>query len=119
MTQPFSLDVIEEEFSEDYKAWAIQAQNGEFLVIPDDRYPGRHPIRFFTSEADAKRVINAVLTAKPELKKANLKPIELPLRDSLRRIAQDPNPERADSFVVHSPNEVYEFVASLKRKWVQ
>ncbi len=119
MIQPLSLDVIEGEISEDYKAWAIQARSGDFLVIPDDRFPGRHPIRFFMSEADAKRVIEAVLTAKPELKRANLTPIELPLRDSLRRIALDPNPEHADSFVVHSPNEVFEFVTSLKRNLIQ
>lgn len=119
MIKPLELDVIEGEFSEDYKAWAIQAGNGEYLVIPDNRYPGRFPIRFFMSEADAKRVLDAVLDAKPELRKAKLIPIHLPLLDSLRRIARDKNPNHADSFVVHSPNEVYEFVTSLKGGSIQ
>ena len=63
--------------------------------------------------------LEAVLEAKPELGGANLKLIEVPLRDSLRRIALDDDPDHADSFVVHSPNEVYEFVASLKRRSIQ
>lgn len=106
--------MIEGEFSEDYMAWAIRAKSGDYLVIPDDRFPSRHPIRFFMSEGDARRVIEAVLDAKPELRKAELMPVNLPLRDSLRRIASDKDTNHADSFVVHSPNEVYEFVMSLK-----
>lgn len=119
MIKPLELDVIESEFSEDYKAWAIQAGSGEYLVIPDNRFPGRQPIRFFMSEADAQRVLDAVLGVKPELRNAKLEPVDLPLLDSLRRIASDKNPNHADSFVVHSPNEVYEFVASLGRGTVQ
>ena len=53
MIQPLSLDVIEGEFSEEYKAWVIQGKNVKFLVIPDDRFPGRKPIRFFMSQSDA------------------------------------------------------------------
>jgi hypothetical protein len=72
MIKPLSLDVIEGEFSEDYKkAWVLQAKSGDFLVIPDNRFPGRHPIRFFMSEADAQRVLDAVLDVKPEMHKAN------------------------------------------------
>ncbi len=119
MIKPLDLDVIEGEFPEDYKAWAIRAKTGDYLVIPDDRFPGRHPIRFFMSEADAQRVIDAVLDAKPVLHKAKLAPVHLPLLDSLRRIAIDKNPNHADSFVVHSPNEVYEFIASLKGGTIQ
>ena len=114
MIKPLELDVIEGEFSEDYKAWAIQAKSGNFLVIPDNRYPGRHPIRFFMSETDAQRVLDAVLDAKPALEKVKLAPAHVPLLDSLRRIALDKDPNHADSFVVHSPNEVYDFVVSLK-----
>ncbi|MGH9588528.1 MAG: hypothetical protein ACRD3F_16405 [Acidobacteriaceae bacterium] len=113
------MDVIEGEFSEEYRAWAIQAGNGKYLVIPDNRFPGRHPIRFFMSKEDAHRVLDAVLDVKPELGKAKLAPVHLPLLDSLRRIASDPDPDHADSFVVHSPNEVYEFVASLKARTIQ
>lgn len=119
MIRPLSLDVIEGEFSEDYKAWAIQSKSGDFLVIPDDRFPGRHPIRFFMSEDDAQRVLDAVLDVRPELRRAKLSAIQLPLRDSLRRIAEDSNPDHADSFVVHSSNEVYDFVASLNHGTIQ
>jgi hypothetical protein len=117
--KPLDLDVIESEFSEDYKAWAIRAAGGDYLVIPDHRFPGRRPIRFFMSEADAQRVLDAVLDVKPELRGARLVPLHLPLLDSLRRIASDKDPNHADSFVVHSPSEVYEFVASLKGRTVQ
>lgn len=112
MIRPLSLDVIEGEFSEEYSAWTIRADNGKFLVIPDPRFPGRKPIRFFMSEADARRVMDAVLHVKPELGRTKLAPVQLPLLDSLRRIALDSNQDHADSFVVHSPNEVYEFLNS-------
>jgi hypothetical protein len=115
LIKPLDLDVIEGELSPESKGWVLQAKNGQYLIIPDDRYPGRHPIRFFMSKADAERVRDAVLDLKPELRKAKLVAIELPLQESLRRIATDSNPDHADSFVVHSPNEVYEFVTSLKR----
>jgi hypothetical protein len=119
MIRPLELDVIEGEFSEDYKAWAIQAKSGEFLVIPDNRFPGRFPIRFFMSDADAQRVLDAVLDVKPQLRKEKLAPVHLPLLDSLRRIALDKDPNHADSFVMHSPNEVFEFIASLKTGTIQ
>ena len=67
MIQPLSLDVIEGEFSEEYEAWVIQGKSGAFLVIPDNRFPGKRPIRFFMSQADAVRVIDAILQAKPGL----------------------------------------------------
>ncbi len=114
MIQPLSLDVILEEFSEDYKAWAIQGKNGKYLVIPDDRYPGRRPIRFFMSKLDASRVVDAVLQVKPELRAQKLVAIEVNLRQALRGVAADDDPSHADSFVVHSPNEVFEFVSKLK-----
>jgi len=114
MIQPSSLDVILEELAEDYKAWVIQGKNGKYLVIPDDRYPGRRPVRFFMSKLDASRVVDAVLQVKPELGAQKLVAIEVNLKQALRGIAADNDPSHADSFVVHSPNEVYEFVNQLK-----
>ena len=64
-------------------------------------------------------MLDAVLNVRPELRRAKLYAIELKLLNSLRRIAKDSNPDHADSFVVHSPNEVYEFVASLNRGTIQ
>lgn len=62
MTQPLSLDTVLTEFDGDYKAWVLQSgKGGKYLVIPDPRYPGRQPVRFFMSKNDADRVLLAVL----------------------------------------------------------
>jgi hypothetical protein len=114
MQGPLPLDTLLGEFSEEYEAWIIQSKkNGEYLIIPDDRFPGRRPIRFFMSAEDASRVIDAVLRAKPSLSGASLWPVKVRLHDSLRRVAADKRPDHADSFVMHSPNEVFEFVREL------
>jgi hypothetical protein len=114
MTGPLPLDTLLGEFSGDSKAWVIQSKrNGLYLVIPDNRFPGRKPVRFFMSEIDASRVIDAVVRAKPSLANAGLLPVEVRLHDALRSIAADKNPDHADSFVMHSPNEVFEFVRDL------
>jgi len=118
MIQPLSLDVILEEFSEEYKAWVIQGKNGKYLIIPDDRYPGRRPIRFFMSKLDASRVVEAVLQVKPELGAQKLAAVEVNLLQALRGVAADNDPTHADSFVVHTPNEVYEFVSQLKTQTI-
>jgi len=115
MTEPLPLDTVLGELSEDYEAWVIQSKNnGQYLVIPDDRFPGRKPIRFFMSEMDASRVMDAVLQARPALKKFGLWPVKVRLHDALRNIAADKQPDHADSFVVHSPNEVFDFVRELQ-----
>jgi hypothetical protein len=103
MTTPLPLDTLSE-FGEDYEAWVIQsAASGKYLVIPDARFPGRRPIRFFMSEQDASRVLEAVLQARPELAKNVLTPVRVRMHDALRGLAADKNPDHADSFVVHSP----------------
>jgi hypothetical protein len=115
MTDPLPLDTVLGEFSEDYKAWVIQSkENGQYLVIPDNRFPGRKPIRFFMSQMDASRVLEAVLRARPSLARYDLFPVEVRLYDALKGIAADSNPDHADCFVVHSPNEVFEFVRGLE-----
>lgn len=115
MSKPLPLDTLVGEFSEDYKAWVIQSKKtGQYLVIPDDRFPGRKPIRFFMSEADASRVIDVVVDARPALKQFGLQPVQVLFQESLRKIAADKRSDYADSFVVHSPNEVYEFVRELQ-----
>jgi hypothetical protein len=111
MTQPLSLDTVLSEFGEDYKAWVLQSgKGGEYLVIPDPRYPGRRPIRFFMSKADADRVLLLVLEAKPELAGHHIVPVQVNLHRALRGIATDKTRGNADSFVVHSPNEVFDFI---------
>ena len=115
MNKPLPLDTIIGEFSEEYQAWLLQSGvNGQYLVIPDHRFPGRKPIRFFMSELDASRVLEAILRAKPSLIESGLVPVQVRLQDALRKIAADKNPDHVDSFVVHSPNEVFEFIRGLE-----
>jgi hypothetical protein len=116
MIQPRSLDVSPEEFSSKYTVWAIQGRSGRYLAMPDYRFPGRRPIRFFTSKYDASRVLEAVLEVRPELSMHNLVPVDVLLLAALQKVAADKTLPRADSFVVHSSDEVYEFISQLKRK---
>lgn len=111
MTQPLPLDTVLGEFSEQSDAWVLQSKRqGTFLVIPDDRFPGRRPVRFFMSKADAERMLTEVLKAKPSLATERITPVSVKLLQALRDIAADKTTGHADSFVVHSPNEVFEFL---------
>ena len=114
MTQPLPLDIVLGEFAADYKAWVLQSKkNSQYLIIPDDRFPGRHPVRFFMSKADADRVLAAVLEVRPTLAAQHIVPIEVNLHTAMRAIAKDKTPGHADSFVVHGPNEVFDFMRAL------
>lgn len=111
MTQPLPLDTVLNEFSEDSDAWVLQSKRqGNFLVIPDNRFPGRRPVRFFMSEADAARMLAEVLKVNPSLAGERIAPVYVKLLRALRGIAADKTPGHADSFVIHSPNEVFEFL---------
>ena len=110
MTEPLPLDTVLSEFSEDSTAWVLRShKSGLYLIIPDNRYPGRRPIRFFMSRLDAERVLAEILEVNPHLAAQDIQPINVALLAALRSIAADKTPGHADSFVVHSPNEVYEF----------
>jgi hypothetical protein len=111
MTQPLPLDTVLSEFSEQSEAWVLQSKRqGTFLVIPDNRFPGRRPVRFFMSQADADRMLTEVLKANPSLAGERITPVSVRLLQALRGIAADKTPGHADSFVIHSPNEVFEFL---------
>jgi hypothetical protein len=56
---------------------------------------------------DAKKVINELDLENPKLKKREIYPYEMKLKASLRALAADPE----NGFVVHTPNEVFEFLA--------
>jgi hypothetical protein len=116
MIQPRSFDVTLGEFSEEYTAWAIQGKSGKYLAFPDRRYPSRRPIRFFTNDYDASRVLEAILDAHPALQSQMLAVVEVRLLAALRRCAADKVHPRADSYVVNTPNEVYELLDQIKRK---
>jgi hypothetical protein len=110
MTQPLPLDTVLSEFSEVSEAWVLQSKlSGKYLTIPDNRYPGRRPVRFFMSRLDADRMLTEVLIVNPSLAVESIEPVSVKLLQALRSIAADKTPGNADSFVVHSPNEVYEF----------
>lgn len=62
------------------------------------------------SKLDAERFLSTVLGAKPELSGEGICPVRVKLLTALRSIAADKTPGHADSFVVHSPDEVFEFM---------
>jgi hypothetical protein len=110
-TAPMSLDVILSEFSEEDDAWVLQdLASNKYIVLPDSRYPGRHPIRFFMTELDAKDLLDQILKVNEKLKGKNIVPVKVKLKTALRGIAAGDQRGMADSYVVHSPNEVYEFI---------
>ena len=116
MIQPQSLDVLLGEYSEYQKVWAIQARNGKYLAIPDQLFPGRLPIRFFTTEYDATRVLDTLLEIKPTQNAHRYEVVEVPLLQALRKAKTDKLPPRADSFVVNSHAEVYPIINQLRQK---
>ena len=116
MIQPRSLDMTLGEFDEDSRTWAIQGRSGRCLTIPDSRFPGRRTIRFFASEYDANRVLEAVLEVRPELDVHKLVPTQVYVLEVLRKAAAEKTPPRADSFTVYTTSEVYEFVKQIRQK---
>ena len=116
MIQPQSLDVLLGEYTEQHKVWAIQGRSGKYLAIADQRFPGRRPVRFFTSEYDAVRVLETVLEVKPTLDKLGLEVVEVRLLQALRRVKTDRTPPKADSFVVNTPDEVYPIISQLRQR---
>jgi hypothetical protein len=85
-------------------------RRGTYLTIPDDRFPGRHPVRFFLSHMDAQRLLTEALKVNPALAGEQITPVPVKLLKAIRSLAADKTPGHADSFVVHSPNEVFEFL---------
>ena len=116
MIQPQSLDALLGEYSEQQLVWAIRAWSGKFLSLPDQRFPGRRPVRFFSSEYDAMRVRDAVLEAKPMMFKMKFEIVEVPLLNALRKVKADKTPPIADSFVINYPDEVYPILSQLRQR---
>lgn len=45
MNTPLSLETLLGEFPDDAEVWALRDEStGEWLFVPDNRYPGRRPI---------------------------------------------------------------------------
>ncbi|MGD0097269.1 MAG: hypothetical protein ABSB60_12295 [Terracidiphilus sp.] len=116
MIQPQSLDVLLGEYSEGFRVCAIRAWSGKFLAIPDPRFPGRRPVRFFTNTYDAMRVRDAVLEVKPTMAKYKFEIVEVYLLEALRKIKADKTAPTADSFVLNSTEEVYPLLSQIKQR---
>lgn len=112
MTEPLSLETIISEFNDKTVAWVLQEKtSGLYVIIPHAKYPGRNPIHFFLSESDAKSVLVELLDENEKLKDREIFPVRVLLVPALQGIASGAYKQgNADGFVVHSPNEVYEYI---------
>lgn len=111
MTAPLQLETILSEFSGDAEAWVLQDEtSGKYVVIPDARFPGRRPIRFFMRREDAEAMLHELIEVNSKLRGKEIYPVKVKLHTAIRGIASDTNPANADAFVVHSSNEVYDWV---------
>ena len=116
MTEPISLEVLESEFDDDKEVWVLRdIRSQKYVIVPDDRFPGRRPIRFFLRKTDAEALLTAIREENAALRGRRINAVKVKLLSAARRIATDKNPDHADSFVVHSPNEVFDFVRGRHR----
>ena len=115
MTDPFSLDTIKSEFNEETEMWVLQdTTSKKYVTIPHPKYPGRNPIHFFMRREDAEDVLKKILDVNWALRNRNISPTKVKLLRACRDIAADKTKGNADGFVVHPPNEVYEFFHQKK-----
>lgn len=115
MTEPIPIETLLSELPKDADAWVLQDQKSKlYVVIPHPKYPGRQPMHFFLKRADAEAVLMELVDENDSLKDKDILPIKVKLHQALRSIAKDINPAHADGFVVHSPNEVYEYIEERK-----
>ena len=111
MTDPLSLETILAEFNDNSEAWVLQDKKSQkYVCIPHPKYPGRNPVHFFLSKADAERVLTEILDVNWPLNNRGIFPVSVKLLKAVRSIAADKTAGNADGFVVHPPNEVFEFV---------
>jgi hypothetical protein len=110
MTEPISLDVLEREF-DDEEVWVLRdARSQKYVIVPDDRFPERRPVRFFLQKTDAEALLTAIREENAALRGRRISAVKVKLLSAARRIAADESPDQADSFVVHSPNEAFDFL---------
>jgi hypothetical protein len=111
MTNPIPLETILGEFSDDREAWVLQDRDsGQYVIVPDPRFPGRRPIRLFMKRGDAEAFLMELVDVNKKLAEAEIYPVSVNLKRAIQGIASDTNPNNADAFVVHSPNEIYEWL---------
>jgi hypothetical protein len=112
MTKPLPLETILSEFDEKTVAWVLQEKtSGLYVTIPHPKYPGKNPMHLFLSESDAQSVLVELLEENEKLKAKEIYPVRVLLVPALKGIASGAyKAGNVDSFVVHSPNEVYEYI---------
>lgn len=111
MGKTIKLEDVISEFSEDDEVWTLQdSKSRKYVILPDKRFPGRKPIRFFLKKEDAEAILKEIRRENVLLKNKKIIPIKVKLLRAARSIATDTNPDNADAFVLHGPVEVYEFV---------
>ena len=109
MTEPLSIETILAEFNDNSEAWVLQDKTSQkYVYIPHPKYPDRNPVHFFLSKADAERVLTEILEVNQNLRNRNILPVSVKLLKAIKSIAAD----KTSGFVVHPPNEVFEFVNS-------
>jgi hypothetical protein len=115
MTGPRRLGTILSELDKRYEAWVLQDEvSGKYVVIPDDRFPGRRPTRFFVKREDAESVLQELVEQNVSLRDKDVYPGKVCLLRALRGIAADITPGNANAFAFHSPNEVCQWVRDGK-----
>ena len=111
MTNPLPLDLILSEFNENSDAWVLQDRKSKkYVTIPHSKYPERITVHFFLSKSDAETMLTEILDVNDGLKNFDVFPICVKLQKAIKGIATDTTIGNADSFAVHSPNEVFEFI---------
>jgi hypothetical protein len=117
MTKPIPLEILESEFDDSKEVWVLRdKKSADYVIVPDDRFPGRRPVRFFLRKQDAEALLVEIRRENRVLARRNIAAVKVKLLPSARVIAEDTNPSHADSFVVHSPNEVLEFLRDKAAK---
>jgi hypothetical protein len=112
MDEPLDLDTLLSEFGEEKEAWVLQdRESGLYVTIPHPKYPGRSLIHFFLSRENAQDVLMELLDENERLRDKEIFPVAVRLLQAARGIAAGSGKAgNADSFVVHSANEVYTFL---------
>jgi hypothetical protein len=109
--QPLPIEEILSQFNEDDEAWVLQdLVSKKYVVIPDDRFHGKHPIRFFMRRSDAADLLAEVQAVNEKLRFEVIGEVSVKLLTAMRTIALTTNPYNADSFAVHTPQEVFEYL---------
>jgi hypothetical protein len=84
--------------------------SGARLNFPDDKYRGTETVRLFLSEGDARMVIERTKNAgSPKIRNAVLVAVPVPPLETIRGIAAKCNSGENIGYVIHGPNEVYNF----------